>query len=65
MRPIARQADGRSLVERARCDSGPCRPTTFLKRSSTKLLSDGLSQGRYRPPVKFGTVNLIALLGAN
>jgi hypothetical protein len=35
-----------------------------LERSSIKLLSHGLSQGRYRPPVKLGTVDLIAVPGA-
>jgi hypothetical protein len=32
-----------------------------LERSSIKLLSDGLSEGRCRPPVKLGTVDLIAV----
>jgi hypothetical protein len=36
-----------------------------LERSSIKLLSDGLSEGRYRPPVKLGTVDLIAVPGAH
>jgi hypothetical protein len=35
-----------------------------LERSSIKLLSLGLSQGRYRPPVKLGPVDLIAVPGA-
>jgi len=34
-----------------------------LERSSIQLLSDGLSQGRYRPPVKLGPVDLIACQG--
>jgi hypothetical protein len=39
----------------------PMRTLHVLERSSIKLLSDGLSEGRCRPPVKLGTVDLIAV----
>lgn len=43
---------------------GLCRPTTFLnvrQASSSQMVSEG----RYRPPVKLGTVDLIAVPGAH
>lgn len=42
---------------------GPLPTHHVLERSSIKLLSDGLSEGRYRPPAKLGTIDLIAVPG--
>lgn len=42
---------------------GPIPTHLVLERSSVNLLSDGLSEGRYRPPEKLCTVDLIAVPG--
>jgi hypothetical protein len=44
---------------------GPMPTHHVLERSLIKLLSEDLSEGRYRPPVKLGTVDLIAVPGAH
>jgi hypothetical protein len=63
MRPIARPSDGRWSAERARCDLGPCRPTSFLNVRQSRSSQMVSRKGCYRPLVQPCPVNLIAVQG--